>query len=312
MATSSAKSIIRNIKIASALAIIGLSLGIVYLSTQATKEGTRLASQASKAPSFTCNVGGWTPLSAWTGINTPIGVAVDIYDNVWVVSDSDHLLRKYDSQGNILANTPLGTSQVWGVETDSLGNVYVALRTGMVFKYDNNGTPTKKLTGLTEVTNIYPFRDTLYVIDVVAGTEYVKLFNLNTFAYIRTLPNNFDDTKDIIVHTPIKSVGGEILTTRSYNQVGSIKRFDIDGNFINEFANSDTNFLARDTAGNIYVTVGNLNLVRKYSSSGTLLESISNSFSAPRGIALSNKGFRLYVADRNHDSIKRFACTSPQ
>ncbi len=68
------------------------------------------------------------------------GIAVDANDNVYVSDYQNSRVQKFDSNGNYISKFSVSGGTVYGIETDSSGNVYVLNANGAVRKYSSTGS----------------------------------------------------------------------------------------------------------------------------------------------------------------------------
>jgi hypothetical protein len=78
--------------------------------------------------------------SYFTGLPGVVGVAVDAADNLYVLTQGDHTLRKYNYSFNLLFTNLLPyTPAALAVSQDAATNIFVAFTNGMVLEYAQSG-----------------------------------------------------------------------------------------------------------------------------------------------------------------------------
>jgi len=76
----------------------------------------------------------------FTGLPGVVGVAVDAADNLYVLTQGDHTLRKYNYSFNLLFTNLLPyTPAALAVSLDAATNIFVAFTNGMVLEYAQSG-----------------------------------------------------------------------------------------------------------------------------------------------------------------------------
>lgn len=95
------------------------SLGTLYLADRNNGKIRRITVPSSPASSQTT--------SLITGLNQPVAVVADQADNLYVLTQGDGLLRKYDRSGNFLSLVTNGLTGASALAIDNSTNLYVAI-----------------------------------------------------------------------------------------------------------------------------------------------------------------------------------------
>ncbi|MEZ0184731.1 hypothetical protein AB9T89_21000, partial [Flavobacterium oncorhynchi] len=243
--------------------------------------------------------------------NTPLGVAVDASDNVYVADFGNNAIRKITPAGAVttLAGSTagfadgLGTAAEFnfpeGIAVDASGNVYVA---------DTYNNKIRKITPAGEVTTLAGstagFADGLGTAAKFSSPYGVAVDALGNL-YVADLGNN-----KIRKITPV----GEVTTLAG----GTIGFADGAGNAA-QF--KDPYGVAVDPLGNVYVADTSNNKIRKITPGGevtTLAGSSSGyaddtaaqaQFNIPTGVTVDVSG-NIYVADSGNDKIRKIVDAS--
>ncbi|MBI4064299.1 MAG: right-handed parallel beta-helix repeat-containing protein [Elusimicrobia bacterium] len=232
------------------------------------------------------------------GLNHPQGVIADSFNQVfWVADTNNDLLRKFDTQGTLLASfsgmgngaakpsQPDTFNKLQGLGLDSSGNVYVA---------DTNNSRIVKVSPLGFA--IQSFGRVNPQGKFIAGSQ----------------PGAFNHPSDVKV-----DVSGKIYMADTNN--GRVQVLGSDGGVLKIITlplppgttEAQPAGVAVDPSGNIYVSDQSNSRILKFDSQGNLLLTLASSGSLPgqldkpQGIFLSETGY-LYVADRNNDRIQKF------
>jgi sugar lactone lactonase YvrE len=246
-------------------------------------------------------------------LNNPNGVAVDAAGNVYIADSSNQRIRKVDGSGNITTVAGNGSSGFSGdgsaatsaqlnnpngVAVDAAGNLYVA---------DSNNWRIRKVTAGTITT-----------VAGGAGWGYWGDSGPATSARLRA---PWGVAVDGAGNLYITDFGNEDV--RMVSAAGTIST--LVGNGIGDGGLGVFGFLnqpygvARDNAGNTYVSDTNHDRVRKVTATGTITTiagtgvagfsgdggaAASAQLSAPRGLALDASG-NLYIADSANYRIRK-------
>lgn len=133
-------------------------------------------------------------------------------------------------------------------------------------------------------------------------TNRISKYDINTGAYIG------DFATGISGPTRMKVGKDGLLYVLQWNGSGKIKRYDLSGNFIDNFTNIGvvTSIgLDWDKQGNIYISSYNGGYVEKYNSEGKSLGKFITGLSGPTNIYFDEDGY-LFVLDYNSGIIKKF------
>jgi len=260
---------------------------------------------------------------------TPVGIAVDSADNVYVTDGGggNQRIQKFDSNGNFLTK--------WGVSgtgegqftfprkiaVDSDNNVYVA---------DQNNHRIQKFTNTGTFLRMWGFGvDTgSAVFQICTSSCQAGIFGPGDGQFEFPLSVEVDSAGNVYVgHGPLQTT-----------DTNRIQKFDSNGNFLTKFGtkgSADGQFqgprgLAVDSAGNVYVADRGNERIQKFDSSDTFLtkwgsfcvlsvnvgcvdpddagplELGDGQFSTPLGVAVDSAG-NVYVADHGNFRIQKFA-----
>jgi sugar lactone lactonase YvrE len=245
--------------------------------------------------------------------DTPVGIAVDNLDNVFVADSLDHRIRKITPKGEVSTlagngnpgfqdgsgSTAQFNSPV-GIGVDGLGNIYVA---------DSSNHRIRKISPQGEVSTlagsgVAGFQD---------GPASTAQFNLPQDVAVDEAGNVY--VADWNNHRVRKiSQGGEV-TTLAGSKAGFADGLGDQARFRNPGA------LAVDDFGNIYVADSSNRRIRKIDPNGMVTTLAGDGtlgtrdgpagqarFSNPRGIELDASG-NVYVADSSSHRIRKMTPT---
>ncbi|MDD2789857.1 MAG: SMP-30/gluconolactonase/LRE family protein [Sulfurimonas sp.] len=258
-------------------------------------DGDTLTWSATNLPSWLeLNTSITTPSSLTTlvsGLNAPIGVAVDSSGNVYIADPVDKVIKKRDTDGNITILVS-GLSGPFGVAVDSSGNLYIAdTYANSIKKRDTNGN----VTTLVDSGLSYPHG---VAVDSSGNIYIADSFNnvikkRDTNGVVTTLINSGLFSPRVV---SVDSSGNLYIADYGNN---AIKKRDINGT-VTTLINSELNApygVAVDSSGNLYIADTNNNKIKKRDTNGvvtTLVSGLNN----PYGIAVDSSG-NLYIPSGN-------------
>ena len=265
----------------------------------------------------------------------PFDVATDQKGSVYVVDYNNHMVQKFDIDGNFLLQWGgLGTHKTnlyypVGISTDKDGNVYVVEHGAhTVKKFSSSGDLLAVFggygTGPDEL--YYPFD---VAVDSVGNIFVVELQNhrIKVFdaagRYLRTWGSRGSANGDF--HTPNRiaiDAGDNVYVSDYVNH--RIQKFDTSGKFLatwGTYGTGDGQFrypygVATDGSGNVFV-VEYFNRVQQFDAAGNFITkwgsagSSDGQFRYPRGIAIHDggecEGTSFFVADAYNYRIQKFS-----
>lgn len=238
-------------------------------------------------------------LGSAASFNSPIGVAVDSSNNVYVGDTFNHTIRKITPDGNVntLAGFPGSSGSIdgtgsaarfnlpIGVAVDGPGNVYVADAGNHTIRKITPGGLVSTFAGLPGSLGSVDgtgssarFNSPFGVAVDGAGNVYVADTGNNTFRKV----------------TPagvVSTLAGLPGSTGTADGAGSAARFNVPQG------------VTVDNTGNLYAGDTSNNEIRKITPSGVVSTVVAGvSFVGPRGVAVQSDG-RLYVANTNQHTI---------
>ncbi len=281
----------------------------------------------------------WKVGRGYNELKRPTGIAVGVQGNVYVVDFGNNRIQKHDANGQYLrrrgnpGNCAAGCADgdffgVWGVATDSQGNVYVADRDNhRIQKFDSNLEFLAKWGG--EGKGDGQFTSPYGVAVDRQGNVYVG--DADTFDNSGRI-QKFDSNGKFLTKWGSKGKGdgqfdsplglaadgaGNVYVADSGNS--RIQKFDSNGTFLTKwgsFGTNDNQFgfpgaIAVDSQNNVWVSDSSANRVSKFDSNGTFLlkwgsfGAADNQFNSPRGLTIDGAG-NVYVADFNNRRILKF------
>ena len=242
--------------------------------------------------------------------NHPVAVATDINGNVYVVDNTNNLIRKIDPSGNVTTlagNSNSGYTDApgtlssfnnpCGVATDALGNVYVT---------DTYNNVIRKIDPSGNVTTL-------------AGNGTQGSANGNGTAASFFWPQGI--ASDAVGNIYVSDTHNHLI--RKIDQLGNVTT--LAGSGSSGLANgigvaASFNFpigIATDFFGNVYVADNQNNLIRKINQNGEVSTLAGSSFtgkndgigfaarfSTPEGLAVDATG-NIYVGDLDYNLIRK-------
>lgn len=239
--------------------------------------------------------------------NEPTGVAIDAAGNLYVADSGNDLIRAItpagvvttlaggDTTGSAINGTGINASffDPVGVAADASGNVYVA---------DAGDNLIRKVTSGGVVTT--------FAGNLVSGTSTASAFNNPTDVALDASGNVF--VAGYLTNTIFKvTSSGAISTFAGTGAIGA------DNGAASAASFYYPNSVATDAAGNVYVSDGINNLIRKITPDGTVstlagsgtagaIDSTGTaaSFNDPAGLVVDAAG-NVYVADSGNNLIRK-------
>ncbi len=251
---------------------------------------------------------------AAANFKSPLGLAVDSADYIYVADQSNYTIRKVTATG--VVTTLAGTAGIfgsmdgtgaaarffdpWGVAVDSAGNVYVA---------DENNHTVRKVTAAGVVTTL---AGTAGMVGSADGTGAAARFNNPTGVAVDSAGNvyvadAFNDTvRKVTAAGVVTTLAGTAGMAGSADGTGAAASFRLPIS------------VAVDSAGNVYVADRGNYTIRKVTAAGVVTTlagtagmvgsadgtGTAASFSSPQGLAVDNAG-NVYVADTGNSTLRK-------
>ena len=219
----------------------------------------------------------------------------------WLELSEDYTVSTFAGSGEQGSTDANGTSASFhfseGIAVDDSGNIYVAdSGNNLIRKIDTNGNVTT-LAG--------------------SGSQGSEDGQGTSASFFAPRGVAVDSSRNVYVADTYNNlirkidVSGNVTTIAGTGSSGSVNGNGTSASFSNPFG------VAVDSIGNIYVTDGSNNLIRKIDSSGDVTtlagsgstgsvdgQGTSASFKSPRGITVDNNG-NVYVADMYYSLIRK-------
>ena len=236
--------------------------------------------------------------------NQPTGIAVDAGGNVFVGDAGNDIIRKITPDGTVttfagsdstgFADGPSATASFFhpeGITIDAAGNIYVADAGNNLIRKVSGGTVSTVAGNKLGATPDNTFSNPTGTAIDASGNIYTANFLANNILKINS--------------------AGLVSIFAGSGDTGSANGAGIASSFY--FPNS----LAVDVGGNVYVSDGVNDLIRKITPDGTVSTlagsgvagaadgtGIAASFNGPAGLAV-DAGGNVYVADANNNRIRK-------
>ncbi|HYW69980.1 MAG TPA: tandem-95 repeat protein, partial [Pyrinomonadaceae bacterium] len=302
--------------------IRGLALLLVLLASAAG-----LALWTRRAAAFANNLGSWGTAGSGDGqFAGPLGVAIDLVGNVYVVDSGNNRIQKFNTSGTSITKwgaAGSGNGQFnnpAGIAVDPAGNVYVAdTFNNRIQQFTSAGVFVSKFgqSGAGEGQFQHPYAvaadrvGNLYVAD--SDNHRIEKFDTSGNFLLQwgghgTGNGLFDNPRGVAV-----DVSGNVYITDVGNN--RVQKFGSNGNYLTQWGANGTNpgqfgFVAGvvvDTMGYVYVTDASNNNVQKFTSNGAFASKLDGNpgspLNTPFGCAVDTLG-NLYVSNGNNKIVK--------
>lgn len=262
-------------------------------------------------------------LMEWSGIGEASkGLATDSAGNVYVSSPADHSVKKYDANGNLVAEWP-GLEDPRGIAVDKDDNVYV-VDTGSnnIKKYSSDGT----------LTSVLPSHGKVYgslsnVQDVAVDSEgmvYVPSFNMALEPMVYKFTADWAFISEISLQGDMIATGIDVDAAGNIylSSSGGIQKYDAAGQYLMDigtvsggagdgefsagcadiFIGADGLVFAADGGDNNRIQV--FNSAGEYQYAWGTTGDGNGDFIDPSRIAASAAG--IYILDAGNERVQKF------
>jgi hypothetical protein len=281
------------------------------------------------------NLGSWGTAGSGDGqFSGPLGVAIDLVGNVYVVDSGNNRIQKFNTSGTFIAKwgtAGAGNGQFSnpaGIAVDPSGNVYVAdTFNNRIQKFTGAGVfvSTFGESGAGEGQFQHPYAvaadrvGNLFVAD--SDNHRIQKFDTSGNFLLQwgahgTGNGLFDNPRGVAV-----DISGNVYVTDVGNN--RVEKFGTNGNYLTQWGSNGSNpgqfsFVAGvvvDTMGFVYVTDAGNNNVQKFTSSGAFAGKLDgspgSSLNTPFGCAVDSLG-NLYVSSNGSNQIVKLGNHGPE
>ncbi len=248
-------------------------------------------------------------------LNSPVGLAVDLQENIFVADTENHLIQKYDKNGKYLQNWGGEGSEngkfswPYGIAVDQNGDIYVSDNGNCrIQKYDSKLGEWKEFgKAIVSPWGIALTLDAIFVADNFKS-RILKFFKNGqqdiAWGSNGEIKENMLDPRGL----DIDKEGNIYVADKSAD---CVLKFSSEGIFLNRFANqSSPGSVTLDDEGHIYVS-STENRILKFDKNGMLQAEFGEGgsypaqFNSPQALGIGADG-KIYVADRYNHRIQIF------
>jgi len=258
-------------------------------------------------------------------LNSPRGVALDGFGNLYIADSANNAVRKVDTNGTITTVVSSNTlSLPVGLDVDGSGNLYIAdfghhivrkLANGIVTTVAGNGTSDYYGINIP-ATNAEFFNPAAVTVDT-AGNLYIADYNVSRgyHGLIRKVDTNGIVTTVAGCYQANVNLGNDGLGDGGLATNASLTLHNVSGN--------PATGLAMDNVGNLYIADSGNGVIRMVATNGIITIAVGTPFSvsgygysgdggpatsarmnAPQGVAVGGPVGNLYIADTMNNAIR--------
>jgi tripartite motif-containing protein 71 len=260
--------------------------------------------------------------------STPVGIAIDASENVYVSNATNSYIEEYTRTGALIRQWSVGVSGIpEDMAVDNSGNLWVADYYNKVDKY-YNGVLQSSFTSANGAFNnprgvAIGYNGYVYVAD--ASNFRITIMN-SAGGYVSQIGTT--GVQGDGIHAPLGNLGyptdmvvdasGNVYVVDQSNN--RIVKYDSTGAYVTAWGSStlyDPWSIILDNSGNLLVANSGDNTIVQYSTSGTLLTQFGGSgsgngtFAYPPGIAVDKTTGNIFVTDYGNKLVQVFGnpCT---
>jgi autotransporter-associated beta strand protein len=280
----------------------------VVFSYDANTGTTRTGSLTIAGQTLTVTQAGSTYLQAGlvttlvsSGLNDPIGVAVDGVGNVYVADSGDDAIKEWMVTSNTLKTviSDSGLGNPYGVAVDSVGNVYIAdAGYNLIRKWTVATSTLSTLVSnqvsdglaLDKLGNVYIADSSPFEVN-----EWLAASNTLITLFSNGVPN---------LAVALDAAGDVFTSSGAY---GTLQKWTAANNTVTTLVSSgltDATGVAVDGSGNVYIADKSTSVINKWSPlSGVMSPLVSSGLNKPWGLAVDGLD-NVYIGDSSDNAVK--------
>ena len=292
----------------------GTGNGIVSFTADANSGPTRVGTLTINGQTLTVTQAGSTYAQAGvvslvsTGVNRPVGVAVDAAGNVYIADTNNNAIEEWNpatQQLTTLVSSGLNTP--CGVAVDAVGNVYIADTYNNAIEEWNVSThqvTTLVSSGLNQPSGVaVDAAGNVYIADT--GNSAIKEWTASTQQVTTLVTSGLSHPEGVAV-----DAAGNVYIADSGNS--AIEEWNASTQQVTTLVSSGLNYprgVAVGAAGNVYIADTNNAAIKEWSPSTQQVTTlVSSGLSYLRGVAADAVG-NVYFADQGANAIKELPRT---
>ena len=237
-----------------------------------------------------------------SGLNAPIGVAVDGAGNVYFSDANNNAIKEWNAVSQTVSTLVSGLNNPAGIAVDGAGNVYFADFGSNAIQEWSSATQnvsTLVSSGLNEPIDVaVDSTGNLYIVN--SGNDTIKEWNALTRSVSTLISSGLGTPRGVAVDAV-----GNVYVADDIDNV--IKEWNAATHSLSTLVSSGLNFphrLTVDASGNLYITDSDDSAVHEWNASTQSISSIvAAGLNAPYGVAVDSSG-NVYIVDTNDNAIK--------
>ena len=238
-----------------------------------------------------------------SGLDFPVGVAVDGAGNVYIAGTGNNAIKEWTVANNTVTTlVSSGLNRLQGVAVDSADNVYIADSENDAIKEwtaSNNAVTTLVSSGLNRPQGVaVDGAGNIYIADTFDSA--VKEWTATNSNVITLVSSGLDFPMGVAV-----DITGNVYVADTGSS--AIKEWTAADNTVTTLVSTGLSYLsgvAVDGSGNVYIADADNSVIEKWTAaSNTLTTLVSSGLNGPSGVAVDGSG-NVYIADTDNNAIK--------
>ena len=234
-----------------------------------------------------------------SGLNTPIGVAVDAAGNVYISDFNSNAIKKWSASNNTVSNVvSSGLNKPVQIALDGAGNIYIADSANQAVEewvVASNTMVTLVSSGLNTPVGV--------AVDSAGNVYIADLFN-NAIKKWTAANSNVTTLVSSGLYYPgavAVDAAGNVYIADSYNN--AIKEWNPANNTVSTLVSSglnNPNSVAVDGSGNVYFSDSANNAIKKWTAASNSVSTLISSANNPNGTAVDGAGNVYFTSVGNN------------